>query len=326
MATDWQWLDDLSPAAMQEIKVPMGKILTDSVYYPASGIDGRPVQYLSKITRSFIYVDQSISSEEIHEAFINEGFKGYHLLGERKVQEVELTPKRPVWHDTPTEQDGDPQKYHKAGWEHVFAQPYALWTVWERNKEYDYKHGPNRFSLLIICGDGVASFDALYYSHKCKPLALCIIAPGTGFGLNWTDFRQPGLILHRLAMNNPAGIPECILQERPLRDEKGCYWQEYSLDASHYPNLTLYCQEEKLPNYKNQRVLRLAKIASLYNDGAPLEACVALVKLVVEFSHNYEDLGLHSSELYRDMMRIPSEVNFSRYFYDIGDPNKPEKG
>lgn len=317
MATSWKWLDDITPESMQTMKVPMKDILTDSVYYPASGIDGRPVQYLGKITRSFVYVDQSISFQEQHEAFIKEGFKGYTLLGERKVQEKEITPKPPVWHETPSEKDGDPQKYRKDGWEHIFARPYALWTVWERCEKHDYKQGPQRFSLFILCGDGVASFDALYYYYQLKPLALCIIAPGTGFGLNWTDFRQPRLILHRLVMKNPAGIPECILQEKPLRDEKGCYWPEYSLDASHYPTLTLFCRVEEIPTCKNLPALRLAKLVSLYT-GVTMEDAVALVKLVVEFSHNYEDLGFHSSEVYRSMLWLPEEVNFCRLFYDIG--------
>lgn len=52
------WLSDLSigsSASNEAVVFPFLKILENSLYYPASGIDGRPVQYLSGFVHSFIY-------------------------------------------------------------------------------------------------------------------------------------------------------------------------------------------------------------------------------------------------------------------------------
>jgi hypothetical protein len=64
---------------------------------------------------------------------------------------------------------------------------------------------------------------------------MCIIGPGTGFGLNWTDFRNPEQILHRTVMNNPYGIPEYMLVD----DEKG-YWGEYGSSVNEFDKLTIF--------------------------------------------------------------------------------------
>jgi hypothetical protein len=65
--------------------------------------------------------------------------------------------------------------------------------------------------LLYIGGEGVATYQALYWSNKTAPKALAIIQPGTGFGLNWTDFREQGAPLNWVVCNNPAGQQPDIL-------------------------------------------------------------------------------------------------------------------
>ncbi|MCF8227153.1 MAG: hypothetical protein K9J30_14850 [Bacteroidales bacterium] len=71
-------------------------------------------------------------------------------------------------------------------------------------------HGPKRFSLLYLGGEGVASYQALYWTNQMKPKALAIIQPGTGFGLNWTDFRDENRDLGWVVRNNPSGEPDII--------------------------------------------------------------------------------------------------------------------
>lgn len=228
MANDWQWLDEISREDVEKNPLPFKKILEDSVYYPASGTDGEPVRILNKLSRSFIYVDYNYSLQRLKDEMINHGFRGYEIFAKRLVKEHEITSTSFRYHEEPNDEDGDPRKPFDNGWVHT--PPYALWTIWQRLDGFDEEHGPKRFSLFNLCADGVASFDALYYNWETKPLVMCIIRPGTGYGLNWTDFREPGHIMHRLAMKNPAGKPEYLLMESrlPSEDNQGCYWPEYN--------------------------------------------------------------------------------------------------
>ena len=57
-------------------------------------------------------------------------------------------------------------------------------------------------------------------SNRTTAKALAIIQPGTGFGLNWTDFRDKNGSLAWVVNNNPAGQPEIIYY--------GGYGQGYS--------------------------------------------------------------------------------------------------
>lgn len=108
----------------------------------------------------------------------------------------------------PSREDGDPAKYPDTGW---IKSPFCEWLVFQRKDEYDESHGARRFSLLYLCADGVAAFQALYVQYGVSPAAIAIIQPGTGFGGNWTDFTDPNKILARTVMENPAGRPAYLL-------------------------------------------------------------------------------------------------------------------
>lgn len=229
MCDVWKWLDDLTVEDVRYNPLPIRNLLNQSVYYPASGTDGDPVPCLNRLSRSFIYVDYHLSSEHVIEEMLHPGFRGYRIFAQRMVRQDEIINERYTPHDHPTQADGDPRRPYNEGW--IYTPPYAIWTIWDRREGYYDEHGPNRFSLFYLCADGVASFDALYYTWELRPLVFCIIRPGTGFGFNWTDFREPGLIMHRLVMNNPAGIPEYMLVEEGLDESEtckpSCYWPEY---------------------------------------------------------------------------------------------------
>ena len=48
----------------------------------------------------------------------------------------------------------------------------------ERDDDFGEDHGPERFSLLYVRGEGVATFAGLYAANKVSPKALAIIQPG----------------------------------------------------------------------------------------------------------------------------------------------------
>src|SRR5689334_8112732 len=51
------WLEALDAEAIASKALPLAAMLTDSLYYPASGLDGIPVKYLGGFVHSFVYAD-----------------------------------------------------------------------------------------------------------------------------------------------------------------------------------------------------------------------------------------------------------------------------
>ena len=186
-------------------QIPLKEILSGSLYYPSSGFDGDPIKYLSGKFYSFIFVDYGIDRNELDEEIRNRGFNGYHIVMSRDITEKQLTPNG--WEPTsPSRHDGDPSKYRD--W---IKKPFAKWLVFQRNNGLSSEHGAEKFSLLYLCLDGVAAFQALYISNNCFPLGIAIIQPGHGFGGNWTNFEDPEGILARTVIANPAGKPKILL-------------------------------------------------------------------------------------------------------------------
>ncbi len=199
------WLQNISGTSINNEPFPLQDILKDSLYYPSSGFDGRPVMHLSGNLLSFIYVDYGYTYNEFMDS-LNKGFLGYELLAGRKVSKQELAPCgcRPP---SLTFQDGDPSQYIKFGW---IKEPFCYWSIFQRQDGYSASHGPSRFSLLFLCADGAAAYQALYVANAAVPKAVAIIQPGHAFGFNWTDFTDPNKILARTVFNNPIGMPEFL--------------------------------------------------------------------------------------------------------------------
>ena len=198
------WLSKLSASSIENESFPLSRILRDSLYYPSSWFDGDPVRHLAGNILSFIYVDYGHEQSEFDQALHDQGFRGYEVLAKRMVTKQELAPRG--WRPTPPfYSDGTPQNYHDQ------KAPFCAWIVMQRQADMPRDHGPARFSLLYLCADGAAAFDALYVANQIAPKAIAIIQPGHAFGGNWTDFTDPGRILARYVWSNPAGQPELLL-------------------------------------------------------------------------------------------------------------------
>jgi hypothetical protein len=200
-----KWLLDLTPSEIMNEPFPLNHILKDSLYYPSSGFDGDPIRHLAGNFLSFIYVDYGYTSDELINALQAPGFLGYELIGTRVVTEQELAPKG--WDPISlTSSDGNPMQFNDE-----MKQPFCSWMIFQRNETVSQSHGPFRFSLLYLCADGVAAFQALYVATKKTPKAIAIIQPGHGFGANWTDFTNPEQIFARSVLGNKNGPPEILL-------------------------------------------------------------------------------------------------------------------
>ncbi len=205
--------------------IPIREVLEGSLYYPSSGRDGDPVRYLSGFAHSFVYVDYGVTKEGLLESLKDPkySFKGYNLLGMREVCESELVPNgwTPI---PPLPKDGNPKSGHR-----IEAPPFGIWAVFGREASLGPDHGPERFSMLFVGGDGVASFQALYIGNRCAPRVIAIIQPGHGFGGNWTNYEERDLLLGRSVMdyNLSSGVPQYLLFGGWNREYTKPCWPEF---------------------------------------------------------------------------------------------------
>jgi len=196
-APDW-----LMALSFTNTEFPIADILQRSVFYPASAMDGRPVKYLAGFSYSFVYADCNVSQNELTSGL--DTFKGYHLVHSRSVRREELCFK-PYQSIHPERTDGDPKYLHVQ----ADFSPYAFWAVFNRRPEFDEVHGPERFSLLFVGGEGAATFQALYYSNQCVPSVITLIRCDAFTG-NWTAFFDPTRIFARSVMQNAFGTPDYL--------------------------------------------------------------------------------------------------------------------
>ncbi len=206
------WLQFASPPLGP---VPLTELLEDSVYYPACGFDGRPVQYLAGNYYSFVYADYWTERDEAIRQLST--FKGYSPIAFREIATHELAP-RGWCRFVPAvgrQIDQFPTRLN---------QPtFAIWTVLERKPEFVSGHGPERFSLLYVGGEAVSTSRSLYNRNGCKPDVVVIIAPGEA------DFRDERSELAREVLcHNRAGLPRLLVSEvwEEPRD-RGPVWPSY---------------------------------------------------------------------------------------------------
>ncbi len=168
---DPEWLFSLKPAP------DIQDILTGSLFYPASGIDGAPVKYLGGMVHSFVYADYGVSKGRIQRLMAMPSFLGYRTV---RLGEYDLG----VWDCSLPE---SLPEYIRG-----YVKPFfALMGIFERVDGCSSDHGPKRFSILYLCAEGISVFKQLYVRHAIAPRVIAIIRPGHGFGFNWTNFIQP---------------------------------------------------------------------------------------------------------------------------------------
>lgn len=216
-----EWLVNVNAETISATPFPLKEIITDSLYYPSSGFDGYPVKFLAGNFLSFIYVDYGHTERDLNYELKNYSFTGYETIARRSLTANDLAPNgwTPI---QPLPIDGNPLKH-----DNWIKKTFAEWMVFQRQADFSDEHGPARFSLVYLCADGVAAFQALYISSKITPKAVAIIRPGTGFGANWTNFRDPKQIFARTVLQNPAGIPEFLLDGEGVGNSVAC-WPQYN--------------------------------------------------------------------------------------------------
>lgn len=221
-------MNKLTKEAILNQPLPLNDLLENSLYYPASGFDGDIVKHASKNIQSFIFCNYAISEKELLSQLNT--FRGYSIVGNRSLKKEELIPSGWTMNTPPS---FNPAVYLKHS--QNIKESFGHWAVYERLENFDESPGPKRFSLLYIGGEGVATYQALYWTNQKTAKALAIVQPGTGFGHNWTDFRKEEDALGWVVLNNQHGTPDTIYYGGIGSGYDDLNWIDYQIQESIEP-------------------------------------------------------------------------------------------
>jgi len=206
MPTHDDFLRGLTPDSIVNDPFPLAAVVDGSLYYPASGTDGSPLRHWPLNIRTFVYVDWSVDITNFTATLQNHPPLGYHLLGKRLVSQSELVPNPGRLQPPP----GIDESRYLNAMRMAGATPansFACWCVFERDEDRDGTHGPDRFSLLHLRAEGLATYHALYAGNNFRPGALAILRPGVGFGGGFARFEET----MRDLMRDKNGLPPWLL-------------------------------------------------------------------------------------------------------------------
>lgn len=192
------------------------EILGNSVFYPACREDGIPVKYFNEhFTKygidNYVYVDYAMNADRLRN--IQDGFRYYHVVEQIDLAEGDLVAPGTDYRKHAsilTDEEIVRQKEVVYGMYRDSIRPFARLIEYERNDDADTVRGPEHFTLLYIGAEAVATYAALYRTRSIAPKAIAIIAPGTGFGGNYTDFYDPDSALLKLIRQGESQ-PEYIM-------------------------------------------------------------------------------------------------------------------
>ena len=162
------------------------------VYYPGAGVDGQPIKTCNKshFAHVYFYVDYGMSKEAtLQKLSEDEAIRGYKLIDVFDYTERELTPNGWTQHYRPTPEELRNLKHFL---DIVNCNPYCVLAIFEREPEYDESHGAKRFAILYLCGDAIASYDAIFANRGITPEL--IILQDHGFGGNYNCFGHGGAL------------------------------------------------------------------------------------------------------------------------------------
>jgi len=223
-----EFLESLTTEQVQNEPLPLRLLLWNSMYYPASGLDGGLIKYCNTQGRdigvcSYVYCDYNTKEDELCNN-VADHFRGYTIFAHRSVGVGELGVKR-----LSMEPIDDRAKNKHLTPE---GEPFCHWFIMERDSDFGDEHGPKRFSLLFLCCEGVTAYVQLYSQNEILPKALAIIQPGTGFGGNWTDFRDYNAPLSFVLRHIPY-MPRYIFNGGMGNSEEDythLQWDEYAIE------------------------------------------------------------------------------------------------
>jgi hypothetical protein len=209
-------------AATPDRRPPLDEVFgSRTVYYPGALSDGHPLKLFSAshAAHFFVYVDYGLSETEF-KSRLSPGSRqmpmGYETLGMYPVGPEELAPAGWTSHlDESDLRRGSELRWVTDWMRNSGATPYAVLVVFKRTTDYGDDHGPERFALLQICADGIATYAALF----CQPgrrAPWALILHDFGLGGNYDSFAADGL-MHLIAQRAERRPDIVLLEGTPHR-------------------------------------------------------------------------------------------------------------
>lgn len=189
-------------------EINMKDILSSRILYnPGAGLEGAPIRVFNKAhaVHMYVYVDYGFTRDVIDEMLSEGAFLGYHLIGEEDISESELAPHSFSYHLTRDELSEIEQEYRNAN---VPTQnSFCMLKIYERDADFGEDHGAERFAVLYIGGDAIATYDVLFGNTDRYPY-VCVIQ-NYGFDGSYSPFCA-GSYLERIAVRSHR-MPKYLL-------------------------------------------------------------------------------------------------------------------
>lgn len=153
-------------------------------------------------------MDYGISKEDFSNKFEEPFLRGYQVIHRESITEDQLTPNGRTVYISPEEDENNPNDPFFWDW---MKKLHCEWLIFERdNNAYNPNHA-KRFSLLYLCADGAADYQAIYLSNQNRPKIIAIIQPGHAFGGNWTNFKDRKKIFAQSVFYSDDLLPDYII-------------------------------------------------------------------------------------------------------------------
>lgn len=156
------------------------------LYYPGAGTDGTPMKLFNQAEycHLHIYVDYGVKHNQILNETCKKGaIPGYSLLDYQELSPADLVPNGWTPHLNANQNPPFPS----------FAENgdvFGLIAIFQRGEE---GIGCDRFALIYLGGDGIATYDALFLNtlHRAPDV---LVLQDHGFGGNYDCFGKGGLL------------------------------------------------------------------------------------------------------------------------------------
>ena len=199
-----------------------------TVYYPGSGTDRHPVKLCNRsdAAHTFIYVDHEVEWDTLEQWLHDQrlGFLGYEVVHQEELSEDAL--RLGGWTQLDPFRQGS-------------ATPFARFVVLDRQHGRGDDHGPERFAILFIGGDGYASYDALYCQGDETPPPFLVVIQDHGFAGNYDRFGRDGRL--ECIARRSGVLPEYLLVGKSSKE-----WRGFVDTGAHPKRGGMHCTARRL--------------------------------------------------------------------------------
>ena len=156
-----EWLERQEPAELLASGLPLKEALHNSLFYPAADEDWNPIKLLGGFIHNFIYADYRMEKKRL-DRIIKYGVADYHLAGTRSLNQRDLAPKG--WESKIADEYKEDMLSMKGFMDLGDIKPsFATWYIFRRNSTGKESHGPEIFSVVYFCADGVSVYQNRTY-------------------------------------------------------------------------------------------------------------------------------------------------------------------